>query len=393
MMYNNSEPSSTQGKQRIFMNKFKRILTRMAILLLSVIGIIAIAVFIFVRQPQFGKRPSGERIGRVKKSPNYRDGKFQNLHHTPDLAEGVSYYKVMKEFFFDKSKRSEPTDTLPSKKIDLLLLNPDENILVWFGHSSYFMQLDGKNILVDPVLSGAASPIKFTTPSYAGADVYTTDDLPFIDYLFISHDHWDHIDYETLLKLKPKVKQVICGLGVGEHFEYWGYDKASIIERDWNEDVLLDSGFSAVVTPARHFSGRGLQRNQSLWVSFVLKTPTMKIYIGGDSGYDTFFNTIGNEYGPFDLAILECGQYNANWKYIHMMPEEVVQAAVDLKARKLFPVHWSKFTLGQHAWDEPILRVMAEAKNKDFPILTPMIGEKVNLKDSIAYHAWWKEIK
>jgi L-ascorbate metabolism protein UlaG (beta-lactamase superfamily) len=375
------------------MNKFRRVLSTMAILLLSVAGIAAIAVFIFIRQPQFGKQPSGERLERVKKSPNYRDGKFQNLHHTPDLAEGVSYYKVMKEFFFDKSKRSEPTDTLPSKKVDLLSINHAENVLVWFGHSSYFMQIDGKKILVDPVLSGAASPIKFTTPSYAGANVYTADDFPVIDYLFISHDHWDHIDYETLLKLKPKVKQVICGLGVGEHFEYWGYNNASIVEKDWNENVLLDSGFSVVVTPARHFSGRGFQRNQSLWVSFVLKTPTMKIYIGGDSGYDTFFETIGSEHGPFDLAILECGQYHPNWKYIHMMPEEAVQAATDLKAKKLFPVHWSKFTLAQHAWDAPILRVTAEGKKRGFPMLTPMIGEKVDLKDSVEYPAWWQGVK
>lgn len=365
----------------------------MIVAVLLLVAGIAISITVFVRQPQFGKQPSGNRLERIKKSPNYRDGKFQNQHHTPDLAEGVSYYKVIREFIFEKSNRIKPTDTLPSQKTELHSLGPTENVLVWFGHSSYFLQTDGKKILVDPVFSGAASPIKATTKSFAGADVYTTEDLPAIDYLFISHDHWDHLDYVTILKLKPKVKQVICGLGVGEHLEYWGYERASIIEGDWNENVILDSGFSGVITPARHFSGRGLQRNVSLWVSFVLETPSKKIYIGGDSGYDTHFKEIGEAHGPFDLAILECGQYNPNWKYIHMMPEETTQAAVDLKAKKFLPVHWSKFALAQHAWDEPILRVLAEANKKGLTAITPLIGEKLDLSGSATSPTWWEKVK
>jgi L-ascorbate metabolism protein UlaG (beta-lactamase superfamily) len=366
--------------------------------ILMIIGIIilafVVAVVAFMQQAKFGKMPSGERLERVKKSPNFRDGKFQNLSHTPDLTEGVSYYAVMKEFLFEKSKRATPIDSFPAKRIDLLNLPPNKDILVWFGHSSYFMQLDGKKFLVDPVLSGSASPLRFTTPSFRGSDVYTVDDFPEIDYLLLSHDHYDHLDYETILELKPKVKKVICGLGVGEHFEYWGYDKEKIIEKDWEEEVILDSGFVVNVVPARHFSGRGFQRNGSLWVSFVLQTPSNKIFIGGDSGYDTHFAKIGDKFGAFDLVILECGQYDKSWRYIHLLPEEIIQAAQDLKAKRLMPVHWGKFVLGNHAWDEPILKITDLGRKNNMPLLTPMIGEEVNLKDSTqTFSAWWEGIK
>lgn len=365
----------------------------MLVLFCFVTALLVAGVYVFLQQPQFGKMPTGERLERIKKSPNYKKGQFQNLNFTPDLAEGVSYFTVLKEFIFDKSKRIKPASELPSVKSDLLHLNPNEDVLVWFGHSSYFMQIDGKTMLVDPVFSGAASPVKFTTPSFAGSDVYSVEDFPAIDYLFISHDHWDHLDYETVIKLKSKVKKVITGLGTGEHLESWGYNVSTIEEKDWNESVDLGEGFKVDVMPGRHFSGRGLARNRAMWVSFVLQTPTKKIFLGGDSGYDTHFKKIGDQFGPFDLALLECGQYNYNWKYIHMMPEEVVQAAKDLQTRKLMPVHWAKFDLGQHDWDEPIIRVTKASKLNNMPVVTPMIGELVDLNEDKIFPAWWESVK
>ncbi len=359
----------------------------------TIIVVFIIWIYIFMQQPKFGKAPAGERLRRIKESPNYRDGKFQNKSPTPDLTEGATMFSVLKDFFFNKNERGKPSIVLPSKKNNLLTLSPDKDILVWFGHSSYFMQIDGKKILVDPVFSGNASPLKFTTKSFKGADIYTTDDIPVIDYLFISHDHWDHLDHETVLKLKPKIKKIITGLGTAEHLEHWGFDKSIIEEKDWNEQVELDAGFIVNTAPARHFSGRSFKRQQALWLSFVLQTPTMKIYIGGDSGYDSHFADIGEKFGPFDLAILECGQYNKSWKYIHMMPEELVQAGWELKAKKIMPVHWSKFTLSLHSWDEPIIRVTTEAKKKNFPIIHPMIGEEVDLKNTADPVAWWENIK
>jgi len=354
--------------------------------------ICAAAVYSFMHGKPFGAKPGGERLKRIQQSPHYRDRQFQNLNPTPQLTEGANIFSILREFLFDKSKQKIPPSALPSKKTDLLKLAPDKNILVWFGHSSYFMQVDHKTILVDPVFSGNASPLSFTTKSFKGSDIYTPDDLPAIDYLIITHDHWDHLDYKTVLQLRPKVNKIITGLGTAAHLEFWGYDPNNIREMDWNEQVLLEEGFSVNSTPARHFSGRGLKRNGSLWMSFVLTTPGKKIYIGGDSGYDHHFAEIGHQFGPFDLAILEDGQYDKNWKYIHMSPEETVQAAIDLKAKKLLPVHWAKFSLSVHAWNEPIIRIKKEADQRNMKLLHPMIGETVDLDKDQVFSAWWEEI-
>ena len=367
----------------------KRFNASMLIFLLILVLFI-IAVFVFLHLPRFGKLPSGERLKRIMQSKNYKNGNFKNLSDTPMLSEGVGFSTVLKEFLFEKKPRVKPVDIIPSMKTDLLNLNPAKDILVWFGHSSYFMHVDGKKILVDPVFSGAASPVSFNIKAFRGTDIYTTEDIPEIDFLFISHDHWDHLDYKTILKLKPKIKNIICALGVGQHLERWGFDKNITHELDWNEEINLEEGFIVNATAARHFSGRGFVRNKTIWTSFVLNTPTMKIFIGGDSGYDTHFAEIGKTFGPFDLVILENGQYNKNWKYIHMQPFETLQAAKDLQAKRLFPVHNSKFPLSTHPWDEPLKRITELNKNVNLILATPMIGEEVNLKDdSQHFSKWW----
>ena len=339
---------------------------------------------------KFGKLPGEARLQKIKASANYKEGSFKNLSHTPDLTEGATYYSVMKTFAFGKKERVKPVDEIPSVYTDIKHLPATGDVLLWFGHSSYFMQVDGKKILVDPVLSGAASPVPVTTPAFKGADRFKAEDMPVIDYLFISHDHYDHLDYETISLLRPKVKKVFCGLGIGEHLEYWGYDADKIFEGDWYDGFKPDKGFSVTITPSRHFSGRGILRNRALWVSFVLKTPSHNIYLGGDSGYDTHFAEIGKRFGPFDLAILENGQYDAQWKYIHMQPEEVLKAARDLGAARLFPVHSGKFSLANHPWDEPLKRITALAKKSNLPLITPMIGEKVILNDTTQqFKEWW----
>lgn len=366
----------------------------MILITASLLLIVSSAAVITLSQAKFGKLPSGERLERIRKSPNYRNGSFQNQSITPVMAEDANYFEVGKEFFFGKKIRVTPVDAIPSTKTDLLSLEKDKDVLVWFGHSSYFMQVDGKKILVDPVFSGNASPFSFSIKAFTGTDRYTPDDIPEIDYLFISHDHWDHLDYETILKLKPKIKKVICALGAGAHFEYWGFDKNSIIEMDWNEQITLDSGFVVNATPARHFSGRGFKRNQTLWASFVFRTPAMNVFIGGDGGYDKHFNEIGKEFGPFDLAILENGQYNTNWRYIHLLPDDLIKAYKDLNSRRIFTVHSSKFALANHSWDEPLVKVTASSKELNIPLLTPMIGEQVNLKDNTQkFSEWWKGVE
>jgi L-ascorbate metabolism protein UlaG (beta-lactamase superfamily) len=360
-------------------------------IILGLLLAFALTAFFYMKLPMFGTLPSGKRLSRIEQSPNYKNGSFQNRSHTPDLTEGATYGSVMKEMLLGDKTNRKPTHKIPSVKTNLLNLDPAENVLVWFGHSSYFIQVDGKKILVDPVLSGAASPVAFTTRAFNGTDIYIPDDFPEIDILFISHDHWDHLDYKTIMRLKPKIKLIICGLGTGAHFEHWGFDPEKIMEADWNEELSPIEGFKINTVSARHFSGRGFKRNKALWTSFVLQTPHFKLFLGGDSGYDSHFLETGNKHGPFDLVILENGQYNKSWKYIHMKPEEVLMAAKDLGAKRLFPVHSGKFALANHTWDEPLKRITNLNLEAGLAIITPIIGAKVFLeKTEQTFTEWWK---
>ncbi len=355
---------------------------------LSILALLAIATYLFMQQASFGKNPSGARLERIKKSPNYREGAFQNIHHTPNFGEGYNFWKILMMYF--KKGPTEPTKILPSKKLNFTESNPDDFKLTWLGHSSYIIQVDGKTIVMDPVIAGNASPVSFFGKPYPIEHPYSLNDLPNIDYVFISHDHYDHLDYKTIIQLKDKVKHFYTSLGVGSHLEYWGVPNDMITELDWNESVSIDSTMRLTALPARHFSGRGFTRNQTLWSSFAFKTKNKNIYIGGDSGYDDHFKKIGKEYGPFDLSILECGQYNPAWGYIHMMPEEVAQAAEDLGTKLLLPVHWAKFTLALHTWTEPIERVTKAANDKNIAVSTPMIGETISLDNYTPSTKWWE---
>jgi len=371
-----------------------KILKRTMIAVITLAILLAIATALYMRQPKFGKAPSGARLERIKQSPNFKNGKFQNLSYTSTLTEGHSWAKVLYDAYIKNKPRQYPAAPIPAVKNDLANIAIHRDVLVWFGHSSYYIQIDGKRILVDPIFSGNASPIPGTVKSFKGTDIYTVDDIPEIDYLFISHDHYDHVDYKTVVALKNKTKKVICGLGVGAHFEHWGYDSQQIIERDWNEKAELDSGFTVFVETARHFSGRGLSTNNTLWASYILQTPSMKIYIGGDSGYDSHYASIGNRHGTIDLAILDNGQYDEAWKAIHHLPEDVLKAAQDLNAKRVLPVHSSKFSLGIHDWDEPLVKLTELNKTYKIPLVTPMIGEIVNLQDSTQpFKQWWLEVK
>jgi L-ascorbate metabolism protein UlaG (beta-lactamase superfamily) len=361
------------------------------IFIFGAILLIAIATYLILNSDKFGKLPKGKRLEKIKSSKNYRNGSFQNREFTPDLAEDANYFTVLKEFLFSQ-KNKEPQSPIPALKTNLKALNPSEDALVWFGHSSYFFQTDGKKFLIDPVFSGHASPFSFSIKAFAGSDIYTADDMPDIDYLIISHDHWDHLDYETLIKLRPKIKKVVCGLGVGEHLEFWGFNSENIIEKDWDEFIEPEEGFEINTVTARHFSGRGLKRNQSLWMAYVLQTPSKRIFIGGDSGYGKHFAETGAKFGPFDLAILENGQYNKAWKYIHTLPEEFIKGAIELKAKRVLPVHSSKFALANHSWSEPLELLIDNNKEGLLNIATPKIGEIVNLRDNNQkFTHWWKE--
>ncbi len=322
-------------------------------------------------------------------SSNYKNKRFVNLSPTVVTAEGVSFGQLLREYF-RKPADNIPSHPLPSVKTDLRALHADIPVITWFGHSSYLIHCKGINILVDPVFSSSLAPVPGLVKAYPGTAAYTVADMPDIDLMIITHDHYDHLDRKTITQLKPQTRAYYTALGVGAEIARCRVDETLITEMDWWETVQPMPGISLTATPARHFSGRGLRRGVSLWTSFVLEIYGYRIFIGGDSGYDTHFKTIGEKYGPFDMAVLECGQYNAHWPHIHMMPEETAQAAVDLKAKMLLPVHWGKFSLAYHPWNESVQRVLASPAAQQVKIAYPMIGEPASIDPAQQYSRWWE---
>jgi L-ascorbate metabolism protein UlaG (beta-lactamase superfamily) len=315
---------------------------------------------------------------------------FNNLSPTPQLAEGYTMFGIMKDFF-RKPKTAQPPASLPAVKTDLHRYYSKTPSVIWFGHSSYLVHCDGINILVDPVLSGHASPIKNYIKAFASTHVYRADDMPAIDLLILTHNHYDHLDKGALRKLAPRIRSWVVPTGVAEDIK--GLRPKELTELGWWEGATIRDGISITGTPARHFSGRGLRRNRSLWNSYVLNIKGYKLFLGGDSGYDTHFKAVGEHFGPFDIAMLECGQYNKAWPYIHSFPEELVTEGSELRAKMILPVHWGKFSLALHDWDEPIKRFTAAAKAAGTAYTTPMIGEPVVVDVSYPKGAWWMNNK
>ncbi|QPH40310.1 MBL fold metallo-hydrolase [Pedobacter endophyticus] len=357
------------------------------------IVIIVVAVFlIIINLPVFGRLPRGLRLDKIHQLQNYRDGAIQNLSITKMQAEGVSFFTVLKAFFFENHPNKIPQTALPSVQPSVNSM-PNHHLpeIIWFGHSSYLIKIKGLRVLVDPVFSKVPSPFSFIgSHAFKGTDFVEAGDFQNIDVLVITHDHYDHLDYKTIREIAPKSKKIITSLGVGAHLERWGIATEKIEELCWNESRDLANGLKFTAVPARHFTGRKFKRNQTLWSAFILQSENHKLFLGGDSGYDTHFAAIGQEFGPFDLALLECGQYNAYWPYIHMFPEQTVQAAKDLNAKILMPVHWGKFSLATHPWDEPINRLVEAAEKAALPIVTPRLGETVILNKHLPTTQWWR---
>ena len=262
--------------------------------------------------------------------------------------------------------------------------------MVWLGHSALYLHVDGKRFLVDPALT-TASPVSFFNKPFKGSDRYQPDDIPAIDVLLITHDHWDHLDYYTITRVKERVGRFVCPLGVGAHLERWGIEPERITELDWEDTFQLDNTFAITALPARHFSGRGLTRDPSLWASYMLQSNFGNIFLSGDTGYDTHFQQIKERYGTIDLAVMENGQYNENWSDIHLMPGDLVTAIKELTPQRVMTVHHSKYALARHPWYEPLDNISQASYANHFPLVTPMIGEPVWLSDTTQqFSEWWK---
>lgn len=358
---------------------------------ITVLG--AMATSAYLRKPNFGALPSGESIEKIAASPNYVDGAFLNQIDTPMQTTDQSEWSMWLETIFGGEGHPRPPGAVPAIKTDLRSLDPNQDLVIWLGHSSYFVQLAGTRILIDPVFSSSASPIPFTKNAFEGSSIYTADEMPEIDLLLISHDHYDHLDYPSVSALRSKVKMVIAGLGVGAHLEAWDYDRRKVHEADWLDTVAAAPDLRVEITPARHFSGRAFTRDQSLWVGFALISAHRRLFFSGDSGYGPHFAEIGRRHGPFDWVTLDSVQYDPRWANIHMNPEQAAQAAEDLQARVLVPGHVGRFSLAPHDWDDPLQRIQIASKGRDYAVWTPMIGQPIHLDGRRQmFTAWWESV-
>ncbi len=355
--------------------------------ILTLLVALAIFAYYFLNSAVFGIDPIVESSPRIKSSVNYKNGSFQNQSPTEVMRPGASYWGLLKNFL-NKPKDTEPAEAIKTIKTDLKNFNPAEPAIIWFGHSSYLLFIDGKKILVDPVFTGA-SPVPFFGQPFAYTENYHPEDFPELDLIIITHDHYDHLDYKSISKFIPKTKHFLSPLGVDSHLIRWGAASKNITSLDWYESVEIEQ-IAYTATPARHFSGRKFKRGNTLWSSYVIKTNDLSLYLGGDSGWDKHFKEIGQNYGPFDLAILECGQYGDDWPNIHMFPNEVLKAAAELNANKILPVHWGKFSLALHSWTAPIDSLLEIAEDKNKNIFTPQIGEPLYINQEDKTTAWWR---
>ena len=350
--------------------------------LLIILGIILLLVgagLAVLSHPAFGllRQVSKERI---QASPNYRDGMFRNQEPTPQFTgDSASTRGTLWRFLTNKDTLRIPKTPIPAVKTDLKSLPTDSDWLVWFGHSSYLFSLNGKRYLVDPVLK-PEWPATLMMKPFAGTDIYRPDDLPDIDVLIITHEHWDHMEYATLRDIRDRVKQVVCPLGIADYLRYWDYKEEQITEMDWYDQLpMTNDQLQITALPSRHFSNRLLgKRNQTLWASFMVEAGGRKVYIGGDGGYDKRFAQIHEHFGAVDLALLENGQYNANWKYIHTTPEDLEKVILDLQAKQVFTVHHDKFALSVHPWYEPDSVAHDIATKHNISLLDAPIGTVVN---------------
>ncbi len=371
------------------MKKLWRILRMTgAVLILLLLVLITVGIIFLNTSPQFGQKPRGTYLERIRNSPNYADGQFRNPIHTT-MGSFTEMMSTMPDFFFGKNR--EPENELPVKYGENESPAVDSLCYVtWYGHSAFLIEMEDRRILIDPMLGERPSPMPFGNSRFPNEEPIPVEDLTNIDMVILSHDHYDHLDYGTIMKLKDEVGHFYTALGVGSHLAAWGIPRAKITELDWWETATADN-IQLISCPARHFSGRGItDRNSTQWASWVIIGESTRIYFSGDGGYGPHFSEIGEKYGPFDFAMMECGQYNQAWKDIHMMPEESVQAGIDVNAKQIMPIHWGAFALSVHTWKDPIERFKKKSQELNIPAVHPYIGQRFQLGNDFPDDEWWQ---
>ncbi len=360
----------------------------LAFLILFLISITSYLKF----HPQFGGTMSASDKARYAQSKNWDGKKFVNLTETTMVSFNlVTIFKLLREQFAN-AKTKAPKALIPVQTFDAIKFNSQRNQpkFIWYGHAVLLLQINGKNLLIDPMFGPDTTPIApMANKRFSKNTLAVIEELPPIDAVLITHDHYDHIDYASIQQIKGKVDTYFVSLGSARHLIKWGIDTAKITEFDW-WDTINFHGIDLTFTPSRHFSGRGLfDRAKVLWGGWVFQTTKHSIYWSGDGGYGEHFKEVGEKFGPFDWAFMECGQYNNAWRQIHLFPDESVQAGIDAHGKICIPYHWGGFALAMHPWKEPIEQFVVAAEEVQLPICTPKIGEIVVLGEEPNEH-WWE---
>ncbi|MEV0947827.1 MBL fold metallo-hydrolase [Rhodococcus sp. NPDC049939] len=327
-------------------------------------------------------------------SPRYRDGQFHNTEpasvFAPEPESGIVKALVT------RGKAGRPRMPIPLAT-PLAPAEAAEVAATWYGHSSVLVEVDGYRVLTDPVWSRRVSPSAILGPSRMHPVPLPVADLPVLDAIVISHDHYDHLDMATVQQLAASQDApFVVPVGLGAHLRVWRVPDERIVELDWDESITVGE-LTLTCTEARHFSGRGLVRNTTQWASWVLAGPSRKVFFGGDSGYTPRFADLGRRYGPFDLTLLPVGAYDPRWPDIHMNPEEAVQTHADLEGGDasgglLIPVHWATFNLAFHAWSEPIVRLVEAAEAQGTHVAVPMPGQRIDVLKPPEQKTWWTSL-
>lgn len=363
-----------------------------------------IITFLISGCDQFGSIPKGDDYERMKESPNYNISEDKFLNQNPEVMNEMKKNsgfwanprKNLANNFFFNSNITSPDTKLPENKTSLNenFVKSSNNIkFAWLGHSSILMSINNKVILIDPIFASSASPFSWLIKRYQ-PPVFKMKELPKIDFILISHDHYDHLDMKTI-KFFKKNKNIIfiVPLGVGSHLTKWGVPNSRIIEMDW-WDTKTIKGVKFICTPAQHFSGRKgfIETQKSLWASWVVKSGNRSFYFSGDSGYSKHYKQIGDKYGPMEVVFMDSGQYNTRWKEVHNMPDEVIKGFVDLKGENLIPIHWGMFTLAMHNWFDPPVEIKKRAKDQNISLITPIIGQVIDMKKMTSTESWWEKL-
>ncbi len=345
---------------------------------------------------QFGQRPEGERLERIKTSPNYKNDSFVNPNGFEQSFEFDKMRKIIPHWVTGKENR-EPEESLPIEKLSTESFTTNDSTglrVAWLGHNTAYIEIDGMTILADPVWAERYSPSSLWGPKRFHPVPIEIEDLPHIDAVIISHDHYDHLDKDAVIALNEKGTTFYAPLGVGAHLESWGVDITHIVELDWWDEVKLENGITLAATPAVHFSGRSMPgQNKTLWATWAIVGPKHRVYYGGDSGLMRKYYDIGEKYGPFDISFMPIGAYGDQWPEIHLTPEEAVEAHQRINGGVMIPIHWGTFNLAFHDWYEPPERLVKAVMPTEVQLLIPQAGQMISLDDIPPLETWWRECK